>query len=124
MITLDIVGNVIHKGKKIPVECKFTYSALDQYAITLLADDVRWVIARDVLHEALTTDDHLEAGLGDFRVKTVQHHVYLYFSSPEGNAVVEFNKALLHQFVWDTLDLVPIGEETYDWDGILGEILD
>lgn len=111
---------VLH-GQPAPVVTRWTYSATDPFAVTLgvrTRQDrwVEWLLARDLVVEALTGP----AGEGDIRMspQVVQGYdiVEIEIRSTDGRAVLEVDRDLLGHFVEASTELVALGEELGQMD--------
>ena len=119
MDTVDTVSQdmftVLH-GQPAPVVTRWSYSATDPFAVVLAvrtrADRwVEWLVARDLVREALDG----AAGEGDIRMspQVVQGYdiVEIEIRSTDGRAVLEVDRDLLRHFVETTAELVAFGDE-------------
>ncbi|MBW0090813.1 SsgA family sporulation/cell division regulator [Pseudonocardia sp. KRD-184] len=119
MDTVDTVSQdmftVLH-GQPAPVVTRWSYSATDPFAVILAvrtrADRwVEWLVARDLVREALDE----AAGEGDIRMspQVVQGYdiVEIEIRSTDGRAVLEVDRDLLRHFVETTAELVAFGDE-------------
>jgi hypothetical protein len=100
-----------------PVVTRWTYSADDPFAVTLVIQTrgdqcVDWVLARDLLVDGLTGP----AGLGDVRVRPARMDEWdvalVEIRSPDGRALLEVDRDLLQQFVDATIEMIPLGSES------------
>ena len=100
-----------------PVVTRWTYSADDPFAVTLVIQTrgdqcVDWVLARDLLVAGLTGP----AGIGDVRVRPVRMDDWdvalVEIRSPDGRALLEVDRDLLQQFVDATIEAIPLGSES------------
>lgn len=100
-----------------PVVTRWTYSADDPFAVTLVIQTrgeqcVDWVLARDLLVAGLTGP----AGIGDVRVRPARMDEWdvalVEIRSPDGRALLEVDRDLLQQFVDATIEAVPLGSES------------
>lgn len=100
-----------------PVVTRWTYSADDPFAVTLVIQTrgdqcVDWVLARDLLVAGLTGP----AGIGDVRVHPARMDDWdvalVEIRSPDGRALLEVDRDLLQQFVDATIEAVPLGSES------------
>lgn len=100
-----------------PVVTRWTYSADDPFAVTLVIQTrgdqcVDWVLARDLLVAGLTGP----AGIGDVRVRPARMDDWdvalVEIRSPDGRALLEVDRDLLQQFVDATVEVVPLGSES------------
>jgi len=107
---------VLH-GQPAPVVTRWTYSPADPFAVTLGVRTrtgrwVEWLVARDLVIESLAGP----AGCGDVRMSPQRVQGYdiieIEIRSTDGRAVLEVDHDLLHQFVHDSLAVVPLGEES------------
>ena len=119
MDTVDTVSQdmftVLH-GQPAPVVTRWSYSATDPFAVVLAvrtrADRwVEWLVARDLVREALDE----AAGEGDIRMspQVVQGYdiVEIEIHAASGRAVLEVDRDLLRHFVETTAELVAFGDE-------------
>ncbi|MFF0145980.1 SsgA family sporulation/cell division regulator [Amycolatopsis sulphurea] len=101
------------------VPVRLRYRAADPWAVALDfrggAVWVSWLLARDLLVEALTLG---AAGEGDVRIVAEGDTVELSLCSPDGSAVLVFGRGDLEHAVDDTEAVVPAGTEGshFDWD--------
>jgi Streptomyces sporulation and cell division protein, SsgA. len=111
---------VLH-GQPAPVVTRWTYTVSDPFAVTLgvrTRNDrwVQWLIARDLVVEALTGP----AGYGDIRMSPQEVQGYdiveIEIRSTDGRAVLEVDHDLLHQFIDSTVELVALGDEAEHMD--------
>nr|WP_052372150.1 SsgA family sporulation/cell division regulator [Amycolatopsis taiwanensis] len=107
-----------------PVYSRWSYDPEDPYAVTLSfsAEGGRWVawnFARDLLYDGLRSS----AGLGDVRVYPDIDLLVIELDSPDGHAVVEMERVQAENFLVETTEAVPIGEERIDIDAFLAEII-
>lgn len=100
-----------------PVVTRWTYSADDPFAVTLVIQTrgdqcVDWVLARDLLVAGLTGP----AGIGDVRVRPARMEEWdvalVEIRSPDGRALLEVDRDLLQQFVDATIEAIPLGSES------------
>jgi len=101
----------------VPVATEFTYDPADPYAVGLTlnpasAEPVRWLVAREVLRDALTNP----AGEGDVgvwpaRTSEPRPTVCIALSSPDGDALLVCGEGELADFLDRTEEVVPAGEE-------------
>ena len=100
-----------------PVVTRWTYSADDPFAVTLVIQTrgdqcVDWVLARDLLVAGLTGP----AGIGDVRVRPARMDEWdvalVEIRSPDGRALLEVDRDLLQQFVDATIEAIPLGSES------------
>ena len=119
---------VLH-GQPAPVVTRWSYSALDPFAVTLAVRTrhdrwVEWLVGRDLVVESLEAP----TGLGDIRMspQTVQGYdiVEIEIRSTDGRAVLEVDRDLLRQLVDSTTEIVALGDEAgrMDLDGEIARI--
>lgn len=116
------------RGAEVPVRTRWSYRAAEPFAVTVSFCSergrwVEWIFARELLLEGLAE----AAGVGDVRLcpdPEDEDLVLLEIRSPSGDAAFELERAGIVNFVADTLDLVPAGDEAdhFDVDRLLGEI--
>lgn len=109
-------------GAFVPVEAAFGYDPGDPFAVRaefrLDADGepVVWVFARDLITQGLEAP----AGEGDVALWPSQSRgepvVCLALSSPAGQALLECRREDLEEFLEQTLDTVPAGDESRHLD--------
>lgn len=123
-LTMRMVTDVA--TTKVPTRLR--YCAQDPYAMTLVfhsegAYPIEWIFARDLLAVGLA----LAAGEGDVRVWPADtgDPVFFELRSPSGHAVFAADSGQLVQFLAQTEQLVPLGEEAavLDLDHALGLLL-
>jgi hypothetical protein len=114
---------------ELPVRSRWTYVASQPFTITVAfqTDDdvwVEWMFARDLLVNGLVG----AAGIGDVRLRPRRTHartaLQLEISSPDGHALLEFDRESVQRFLEATLNIVPLGAESdhFDVDGLIDEI--
>lgn len=119
---------VLH-GQPAPVVTRWSYSAADPFAVTLAVRTrhdrwVEWLVARDLVIEALSAP----SGMGDIRMspQVVQGYdiVEIEIRSTDGRAVLEVDRDLLRHFVDSSLEVVAEGDEAgqMDLDGEIAKI--
>ncbi|GAA1242774.1 SsgA family sporulation/cell division regulator [Kitasatospora nipponensis] len=84
--------------------------------------EVVWVFARRLLAQGL----ELPTGLGDVRIRPSRGaYTLVELRAPEGVALLRFEAADLHRFLWHSHRLVPAGQEGrhLDPDRALAELL-
>jgi hypothetical protein len=111
---------VLH-GQPAPVVTRWTYEADDPYAVTFAVRTrkdrwVEWLVARDLVIDALTGP----AGVGDIRMRPREVHGYdiveIEIHSLDGSAVLEVDRDLLQHFADASLELVALGDEPRHMD--------
>lgn len=101
----------------------FSYERTDPYAVTMRVVDgagpVRWVFARELLDEALSTG---QAGIADVVVTVRGDLVVLGLSSPSGTGTAVFRRHEVAEFVAKTHQIVLPGAEFafLDWSDLPG----
>jgi hypothetical protein len=114
---------------ELPVRSRWTYAAAAPFTIIVAfqTDDhcwVEWMFARDLLVNGLVG----AAGIGDVRLRPRRTHartaLQLEISSPDGHALLEFDRESVQRFLEVTQTLVPLGMESdhFDVDGLIDEI--
>ncbi|MGI9001568.1 MAG: SsgA family sporulation/cell division regulator [Pseudonocardia sp.] len=111
---------VLH-GQPAPIVMRWTYTASDPFAVTFAVQTrpdrwVEWLVARDLLVEALVGP----AGDGDIRMSPQEVQGYdiieITIQLPDGHAVLEVDRDLLHHFVDASTDVVAMGTEADHMD--------
>ncbi len=119
---------VLH-GQPAPVVTRWSYRADDPFAISLAVRTrhdrwVEWLVARDLVVEALTSP----AGIGDIRLtpQIVQGYdiVEIEIRSCDGRAVLEVDRDLLRGFIEASCEIVALGDESgrMDLDGEIARL--
>ncbi len=128
MIATSFTAQLIVAGQQsIPVAVTLHYySVEDPFAVRAIfefgEDKVDWTFARELLILGTAND----VGNGDVRVypSLETDAVILSLSSPEGDALLELPRQPLVGFINRTTALVPVGEEDYDVDLLIANLLD
>lgn len=109
------------EGRERPVSVVLRYAASDPLAlrltfpseVSLCGDDVTWTFARQLLDEGLRAP----AGDGDVHVWPCgRARTVIEFHSPEGLALVQFDRAALRRFLLRSYAIVPAGGEVEGLD--------
>lgn len=108
---------------------EFVYDADDACAVTMVlqapSGPVRWTFARELLMEG----QYEPTGDGDVHIwpclsSCGEAVVIVELSSPAGETLLQFPSRAVQDFVYSTLDAVPLGREEVDVDawieGLLG----
>lgn len=83
-----------------------------------------WEIGRDLFLEARREGQKGRgAGDGDVRVYYGMHALILHLRSPEGFCTIQFPRVHMDGFLAATQRIVPQGEEVYDVDEAIKELL-
>lgn len=85
------------------------YKAVDPLAVYMTVDGIEWVFARTLLRE---NGD----GEGDVQVVHRDSLVEIYLSSPNGQACVLLESAVVDEFLDRSRLVCPFGSETYNVD--------
>lgn len=118
-------------GRSVPVDASLSYRDSSPYEVEAvfhtLAGDITWTFARDLLSEGLRD----QAGLGDISIwpdttPAGQSVVYLSLVSPNGQALLEADRADIEGFVQRIFAAVPAGSEAelLNMDFVLDMLLD
>ena len=109
---------------RIPVTVEFHYTVDDPWAVTMVfhtdTADVTWRFARDMV--VLTFPGCCGVGYGDVHIVEPDipyvdgDVVVVSLKSPNGVANAVFGRADVDRFIDATIDLVPLGSETIDFD--------
>lgn len=106
---------VLH-GQPAPVVTRWSYTAADPFAVTFAVRTrkdrwVEWLVARDLIVEALTGP----AGYGDIRMSPQEVQGYdiieIEIRSADGRALLEVDRDLLRHFVDTSTEIVALGDE-------------
>jgi len=126
------VADLLGAGEPTPVTVGLSWRASDPYAVELVflaphcdAEDVSWLIARDLLAEGL----YLPAGLGDVHIRPHQRDwetTVLVLASHNGRAEFEFDTEALSEFLQATYEHIPPGAEdmALDLDTQIAQLLE
>ena len=130
-MTADRVHTVelVAQADDIPVRSRWTYDTTEPFTISVAfqtEDDtwVEWLFARDLLVNGMSG----AAGIGDVRLRprrtSGRTALQLEIESPEGHALLEFERESVQQFLANTIMLVPLGDESdhFDVDRLIDEI--
>ena len=82
-------------------------------------DTVLWIISRELLIDALQLDIHHSAGYGDIsftKTNTLLNFTLTNHLSPGSGVTISFPISHVHKFVSNTLELVPLGDESNFFD--------
>ena len=120
---------LVAQADDLPVRSRWTYDPTEPFTISVAfqTDEdvwVEWLFARDLLVNGLTG----AAGIGDVRLRprrtSGRTALQLEIESPEGHALLEFEREAVQRFLEVTIKLVPLGEESdhFDVDGLIDEI--
>jgi hypothetical protein len=120
---------LIAHADELAVRSRWAYDASEPFTISVsfqTEDDfwVEWLFARDLLVNGMTG----AAGIGDVRLRprrtSGRTALQLEIESPEGHAVLEFDRESVQRFLEATIAIVPVGEESdnFDVDGLIDEI--
>jgi hypothetical protein len=112
-----------------PVRSRWSYRPDEPFtiAVAFQTDEevwVEWLFARDLLVNGLTG----AAGIGDVRLRprrtSGRTALQLEIESPEGHAVLDYDRESVQLFLEATIRIVPLGEESdyFDVDGLIDEI--
>ncbi|NEB74577.1 SsgA family sporulation/cell division regulator [Streptomyces sp. SID14478] len=112
------------------IPATLSYDVRDPFAVrmsfpapaTLEGVDVCWTFARELLACGVTEP----AGAGDVRVRPYGYdRTVMEFHASEGTAIVHVRTGELENFLADSTQLVPVGEEHLhvDVDGDLAELM-
>lgn len=116
-------------GTEAPVLSRLSFAANEPFAVTVAFRTERgrwieWAFARELLITGLNEP----VGIGDVRVRPDltddQDLLFLEIESPDGYALVEFDREDVEAFVTASLDIVPLGAEStyFDVDALIEEI--
>ena len=106
---------------------EFVYDAADPCAVTLVlqapSGPVTWTFARDLLMEG----QYEPAGDGDVHVwpclsASGESVVIVELCSPLGETMLQFPTRAVQEFVYSSIDAVPLGREQVDVDTWLEEL--
>lgn len=97
-----------------PIDARLTYSSDDPYVIRLGDLDnsgSSWVLSRNLLWYALEVPGRFR-GIGDIQVQTDGDYFRIILDNSSSSASVRMVKYDLIQFMSETLELVPMGDES------------
>ena len=125
------VADLLGTEGLVPVTVHLSWRASDPYAVELLflapdpdADDVSWLVARDLLAEGLSWP----AGIGDVHVRPdpADCETTVLVLSHDGRAEFEFLTEELSEFLHVTYDHIPPGAEytALDLDTQIAQLLE
>jgi hypothetical protein len=123
-LVLEVVGR---RGRTVPLVACFGYDREDPWAVSItfrtVVDEIRWDLARDLLHQGLTEP----AGEGDLQLwPSVDRHgratVVLEFRSPAGRLSAQVRTNDLYRFLTRTFAAVPLGTESLDLDRLVDQL--
>lgn len=115
-------------GTNLPMPVTLTYDESDPFTVifqfSVASTTVPWHVSRDLLKSGLSDD----AGLGDVRVWPSSEEpdiMYMSLSSPEGEALIEFDTELISNFLLETYEICALGSEEsmLDWDAEIMQLL-
>lgn len=107
---------------------EFVYDPADACAVTLVIQTdfgpVNWTFARDLLVEG----QYEPVGDGDVHVwpclsATGEAVVIVELGSTAGETLLQFPTRAVHDFVYSSVDVVPLGAETVDVDAWITRLL-
>jgi len=110
------------------LSAEFNYNPADPWAVTMtlstLAGPVDWTFARDLLVEG----QYEPTGDGDVHVWPClsprgEAVVIVELDSPSGETLLQFPTRAIQDFVFASLETVPVGAETADVDAWLEQLL-
>lgn len=100
-----------------PLSVTLRYDPARPLEIGMVFPKTTWTFARDLLREGIQMGD----GIGDVVICPVQEGVEIQLRSEEGEATLLFRRDDLLDFLAETTEIVPIGEENIDVDELLRE---
>jgi len=118
----------VHDEDHQALVAEFVYDASDPCAVTLVLQShsgpVQWTFARDLLVEG----QYEPAGDGDVHVwpclsASGESVVIVELCSPLGETMLQFPTRAVQEFVYSSVDAVPLGQEHVDVDAWLDELL-
>jgi len=124
-LTLELIDA---NGQATPLEAELRYESADPYAIAACFDTgearVRWVFAR----ELLASGAYEPTGDGDVHVwpclsANGEAVVIVELCSPVGETLLQFPSRAVQEFVYSSIDAVPLGGEPVDVDAWLEQLL-
>lgn len=98
---------------EVPLTAVFRYTATDPLAVSVLFRagemQIEWTFARDLLEEGLS----FAAGIGDVLIGPESGtRIQMILRSPEGSAKMLCDRDALQQFLDQTHDVIPAGQES------------
>jgi len=124
-VTLELIDPT---GAATPINAELRYDARDPYAVTTVfmtgTTQVRWTFGRELLTDGL----YEPAGDGDVHVwpclsANGEAVVIVELCSPVGETLLQFPSRAVQEFVYSSLDAVPMGTEQIDVDAWLDQLL-
>lgn len=115
------ISGFYNNDLEIPV--LFSYNQDDAAAVQVIflhgPTAVPWTFSRDLLARGMFESD----GEGDIKVYPAEDRVMLSLRSPNGKALIGFDKQKVAEFIQATFAVVPLGHEFdgVDWDLLLQE---
>jgi hypothetical protein len=110
------------------LSAQFDYSPADPWAVTMTlstaAGPVTWTFARDLMIEG----QYEPIGDGDVHVwpclsPSGEAVVIIELDSPSGETLLQFPTRAIQDFVYASLETVPLGTESADVDGWLDQLM-
>jgi hypothetical protein len=112
-VSLSISRHLVATAGDKRFDARLRYTDLDPFAVTLeFTGQPTWTFSRDLLVQGMV----LPAGEMDVLVRPVKEGVEITLRSPSGEAVLVFDHNALFDAIQDTLRLVPLGKEPFDFD--------
>jgi hypothetical protein len=125
----SVLGGVVHICGQAdsPLTATFRYVLEDAAAVSVdfeAANKQTWRFARDLLREPFIRPD-VEHGVGDIRAAYhAEHGIFrLTLHGVDGRCMIYLDAQAVAEFVEQVYELVPMGADVVDVEGLLGEIL-
>lgn len=117
-VILDSIEWKIYEHPKIVVPSTFRWTEADPLTIQVgfhigLEEPVRWLIGRDLLHDAIT---HNTAGYADVQVVTVDDTMLMTLDSPAGSQRFVTDASTVGMFIARTYSVTPRHTEADAYD--------
>jgi hypothetical protein len=119
----------VNAEKDHDLSAAFSFDPADPWAVTMALDtpsgEVRWTFARSLLVEG----QYEPVGDGDVHVWPClspcgEAVVIVELDSPAGETLLQFPTRAVQDFVYASLDVLPLGEEQVDVDSWIARLLD
>jgi hypothetical protein len=103
----------------IPISCQLQYDPDEPFTVNhsfmVVPNPVQWTYGRDILLDAMMQP----TGVGDVKAWVDGEKFYLQLKSPEGQARIWCPTSEMEEFIRLMVLMVPLGEETIDFDSEL-----
>jgi hypothetical protein len=126
--TMAVQIATVRADEDLMLVAEFVYDPADACAVTLViqtaSGPVHWTFARELLVEG----QYEPAGDGDVHVwpclsSSGEAVVIVELCSPVGETLLQFPSRAVQEFVYSSVDAVPLGAESVDVDGWIEQLL-